>query len=119
MDIQYYDLDSKYINLQFPKTFEECCNVLNISTELPNFHRFDLHLLYQLITCVKAYHKICNYTPNLKDNTTKFIIANYCGNIVTNTSNRTNYLLNFPSPLVRNIFETNFKNLITKVIDYI
>lgn len=119
MDVQYYDLDSKYINLQFPKTFEECCNVLNISTELPNFHRFDLHLLYQLITCVKAYHKICNYTPNLKDNTTKFIIANYCGNIVTNTSNRTNYLLNFPSPLVRNIFETNFKDLIKKVIDYI
>ena len=74
MDIQYYDLDDKYSKLTFPKTFEECCNVLNISTELPNFHRFDLHLFYQLITCVKAYHKICNYTANFKEDTTKFVI---------------------------------------------
>ena len=119
MDIQYYNLDDKYSKLTFPKTFEECCNVLNISTELQNFHRFDLHLFYQLITCVKAYHKICDYIPNFKDDTTKFVISNYCGKIVTNTSNRTNYLLNFPSPLVRNMFQHNFNDLIKKVINYI
>lgn len=109
---------------QYPKTYEECCETLNvINTEIPYIILSQLgrpiNGLAKLIVMREAYWKIAGEELNLGKpwkqdyDDSCFIIANNGGYIHTYEYHGTNnFTLAFPTEEMRNTFYDNFKDLI-------
>lgn len=118
----------KPIEPKYPKTYKECCDMLNI----PNDERYidiDVPLDYNksltafttLIICRDAYWKIAGeqmgldkpWKPDWSIKTEiKHVIEVYCNNVRRNTQGYSNTLLAFPIPEMCDAFYENFKELI-------
>jgi hypothetical protein len=109
---------------KYPKTYEECCKILNTCCTMPSRPGYKQGLFskfQELIICRDAYWKFLTdwweypegWKPNFKDGTMKYTIechANIiidCGNDMTQ-----NVILVFPTKEMRDAFYENFKDLI-------
>ena len=123
--------------LEFPKTYEKCCEILGIEEDLwfvyedidgnhinpaciSNYrmHRLDLyHNHEKLIICRDAYWKIVgNWKPEYKTlvNNEYFTIHTFNGEIVKSITSHRQSILAFPTEEMRDTFYENFKDLIEK-----
>lgn len=111
-------------NPKYPKTYEECCNILNEYPTQPHISGYKYELLdnfRKLLICRDAYWKTAGeemgldkpWKPDWKDNyQRKWSINFYQGEInFTNTTNVHNVLV-FPTEEMRDAFYENFKDLI-------
>jgi hypothetical protein len=111
----------------YPKTYDECCDVLKI----PNDERYtyiDVPLDYnklldaftELLICRDAYWKIAGeqiglgkpWKPDFSDDSPKYNIFKYENEITLSDNNWSNRILAFPTIEMRNAFYKNFKHLI-------
>ena len=120
---------------KYPKTYEECCKVLDIEDRELVFngeYRASklywkqlgrLNILNKLLICCDAYWKITGekmglgkpWEPDWKDDTThKFIIHAIKDKIHCGVSLVKNHLLAFPTEEMRDAFYENFKEEIEK-----
>ena len=128
-------IDTKEITMKkkkpkYPKTYEECCEVLGIN-ELPymayTWNRNEEVILqeYQISTiekldrfrklliCRDAYWKIVgDWKPNFTNYDTKFTINNYDCKVCLDVSATCNRVLAFPTEKMCDAFYENFKVLI-------
>lgn len=120
----------------FPKTYEECCKVLNLTkyppalvpnkvgfiTQYEDFpYYYEIQKLAELLVCRNAYWKIAGeqmglgkpWEPDWKDGRLKYVILYDRNEICTNTFNCTyNRILAFPTEEMRDAFYENFKDSI-------
>jgi hypothetical protein len=139
-DYEYkFEMNKLYIvkkKPKYPKTYEECCDVLNIDPirkieyeECWGFRsltQYDTDILTQLrcfrklIICRNAYWKIAGeelglnkpWEPDFSDDSTKYNIFKYENEITLSDNNWSNRILVFPTLEMRNAFYENFKDLI-------
>lgn len=130
-DYEYkFEMNKLYIVKKkptYPKTFDECCDVLNI----PNDERYidvDVLLDYnkilsaftKLLVCRDAYWKIAgeelglgkSWKPDFSDDSLKYNIFSYENEIILSDTHWSNRILIFPTIEMRNTFYENFKDLI-------
>lgn len=115
------------IGCQYPKTYEECCEVLK--TPIDNFiskgagYKAELLSIFQrLLICRDAYWKIAGeqmrlgkpWEPDFKDGCTKYTITIAENKIYTDVSYIFSHVLIFPTEEIRDAFCKNFKELIEK-----
>jgi hypothetical protein len=112
---------------QYPKTYDECCSVLNI----PNDERYidvdvplDFNkLLYaftELLICRNAYWKIIGeqmglgkpWEPDWEDSNFKYCLKKMGDNIEKSSEMTISCILAFPTEEILDIFYNNFKNTI-------
>lgn len=106
----------KRIEPQYPKTFEECCEVLDvdfIDNDVKGYLQELLYIFQQLLICRDAYWKLAgdwkpDWTNNIQD---KHVISTLHGKIAS-TVTRNKYILSFPTVEMRVEFYKNFKDLI-------
>lgn len=110
---------------EYPKTFEECLNILYCKSVLRTIIGHKAELLFnleKLLICRDAYWKIYGeeigldkpWEPEyaaLKDNT-YFIIQTFNGEIDKSATSHRNAVLAFPTIEMRDTFYENFKDLI-------
>ena len=116
----------------FPKTYEECCKILNINPErvLQLTFRADrkidkyeldneelMNELYRLKICRDAYWKILNWKPIYEplNDIEKYCIIKFNGEIKKTSTSHRNAMLAFPTEKIRDIFYKNFKDIIEEV----
>ena len=115
----------EYSKPQYPKTYEECCEVLrcNIGITMKLGIEEDeklFSLFYMLKTCRNAYWKLYGeqtglgkpWEPVWKDDNTKYIITFAQNEVYKDVSFIFNYILAFPTEEMRDAFYENFKELI-------
>ena len=110
---QYYGIDNNYHSIDFPKTYEECLEVLGseVISEHPILNNF-----IKLLNCRNAFYKLMNW--NGKNN--RYYVITNCDNKITQLeTHRFNYILKFPDPYTRILFETRFKDIIQEAIEFI
>lgn len=113
-------IDTKEITMkkkkpEYPKTYEECCNVLGHVTidDVRGYKDLLLDNLQMLLICRDAYWKIAgDWKPNFTNQEEKFIIANYYGKVYPAVATNYNRVLVFPTEEMRDTFYENFKELI-------
>ena len=132
--IQNNEIIIKPIKPQYPKTYEECCGILNIHPKpyftytwnieetnvdiaLTNHHDNLLNKLDNLrilLICRDAYWKIAgDWEPNwTKGDERKYCIVNTEGNVTKWVQKTTNKFLAFPTEEMRDAFYENFEDLI-------
>ena len=110
---------------KYPKTYEECCKVLNLTKYPPtlapnksmfisqyeNFpHYYEIQKLAELLICRDAYWKIAgDWKPDWKKaDERKYCIVNTEGNITNWVQKTTNKILAFPTEEMRDAFKENF-----------
>lgn len=121
--------------LQYPKTYEECCKVLSLPLYYNlRYHTYEygygefttidklcslqdkLNTLGKLLICRDAYWKIAgNWEEKRKEKAMHYIICStLLGEVAKDTMPNciANYLLDFPTKEMRDIFFENFKDLI-------
>ena len=123
--------DGKYyaVRKQYPKTYEECCDVLGIGSyfepEIRNATTEECHIFMKLMRlkrCRDAYWKIAGkemglgkpWEPDWKKHDKKYIISVFEDAVIyfeNETYNR-NAILAFPTEEIRDAFYENFKDLI-------
>lgn len=110
---------------QYPKTYEECCEVLKTYCTMPSRPGYKEELMakfQELLICRDAYWKIYGeqmglgkpWEPDWKKQDKKYIISVFDDTVIyfeNETSNR-NVILAFPTPEMRDVFYENFKDLI-------
>lgn len=111
----------------YPKTYEECCDVLNIPNDeryieidVPLDYNKSLFALTRLLICREAYWKIAGewleldkpWEPDYSDDSPKYIIFSYENEITLSDNNWSSRILVFPTIEMRNEFYENFKHLI-------
>lgn len=113
---------------KFPKSYEECCKVLNI---IPNnklvfsnpneeseyaYSNLALYNAFnKLKICRDAYWIIAgDWKPNREDDTNKYLIINSKNHIVLVVGRHSSMKLSFPTEEIRDVFYKNFKELIEK-----
>ncbi len=111
----------------YPKTYEECCDVLNIPNDeryididVPLDYNKLLFVLTRLLICRDAYWKIAGewleldkpWEPDFSDDSPKYNIFKYENEITLSDNNWSNRILVFPTLEMRNAFYDNFKDLI-------
>ena len=136
---EFQDKDGNIINTsviklvkkqpQYPKTYEECCEVLGSDPSRiivlsnrkdiiheENKHCYEMYNLYQLLICRDAYWKIAgDWKEKRKEKAMHYVICStLLGEVVKNTMPNciANYLLDFPTAEMRDAFYENFKELI-------
>ena len=100
---------------KYPKTYEECCNVLGHVTidEVRGYKDLLLDNLQMLLICRDAYWKIAkNWEYDVNKTEECFYIVNKCGRIVKEHYMNFNHILAFPTEEMRDAFYENFKELI-------
>ena len=102
---------------RYPKTFLECCDVLNIGNLIERGVKgykaelFDT--LQKLYICRDAYWKLAgDWKPDWEFDDTKYVLYFNKGEIVKDMMKHTSYILAFPTEEVRDAFYENFKELI-------
>lgn len=111
------------IRSQYPKTYEECCEIIKSD---PKFY-VDTHLysnklesLYKILICRDAYWKIAGeqmglgkpWEPDFKDDSDKYFICYLKDEIWRSNIRDCNRFLVFPTEKIRDEFYENFKELI-------
>ena len=123
---------------EYPKTYEECCEILNLpvrdldildnmldTTEIIYSKNLDrlLNSFRKLIICRDAYWKIAGeemgleklWKPDYTEKTVKYCLrTNYCRIVQTRTSHD-NHPFSFPTEEMRDAFYENFEELIESV----
>ena len=106
----------EFLTPKYPKTYEECCDVLHYDKSFyVDTHLYSdlLGILYKLLICRDAYWKIAgDWKPNFTNQEAKFIIANYYGKVYPAVATNYNRVLIFPTEEIRDVFYENFKDLI-------
>lgn len=109
---------------KYPKTFEECLNMLYCKSVLKTIIGHKAELLFnleKLLICRDAYWKIAGEEMGLgkpwepdwsTENERKYVIEVYCNNVRTNSQGYSNTILAFPTVEIRDTFYENFKELI-------
>lgn len=124
------------IKPQYPKTYEDCCKVLGLNSEITDselifyhpFHRGDYNGNYtvirlpememfekfiQLYLCKNAYWKIAgDWKPEFRFGKKKYCIMTKDNKVISATVEETNRILTFPTEEMRDAFLENFKELI-------
>lgn len=111
------------IGCQYPKTYEECCEVLSLGENgklyTKGYKASIIQDFHELFICRNAYWKIAGEQMGLGKpwkqdyNDRCFIIANNDGNIHTyEYHGSNNVILAFPTKEMRDAFYENFKDLI-------
>ena len=123
------NIDGRYIlrdkKPQYPKTHEECCDVLGLNTmdNDAQGYKEDLIIQFQeLIIARDAYWEIAGeemgldkpWRPDWNHNTEKYVIYPYQYLYSIDKENYRNTVLAFPTKEMRDAFYNNFKNLIVK-----
>jgi hypothetical protein len=103
----------------YPKTYEECCEMLNtINSGNPcivlSYLGRPISSLAKLIIIRDAYWKIAgDWKPNwINPDNTYYTITIKCNEICKSQGHRHNTILAFPTEEMRNAFHENFKDLI-------
>lgn len=111
----------------YPKTYAECCDVLNIPNDeryiyidVPLDYNKLLYAFTELLICRDAYWKIAGeelglgkpWEPDFSDDSPKYNIFKYENEITLSDNNWSNRILVFPTIEMRNAFCENFKELI-------
>lgn len=112
---------------QYPKTYEECCEVLfpnsiELGKVLTSGYNCELlKKLGELIICRDAYWKLAGKQMGLDEpwkpdwsteGERKYVIEVYRNNVRTNSQGYSNTILAFPTEEMRDTFFNNFKELI-------
>jgi hypothetical protein len=109
---------------QYPKTYEECCEIIGYEPDRQTVTGYDAELIENLQTlklCRDAYWKIAGeqmglgkpWEPNWENKENcKYGITTINGQIKTISTDVFNYLLIFPTIEMRDAFYENFKELI-------
>ena len=110
---------------QYPKTYEECCEVLGETKAYQSVSDHKTELLedfQKLLICRDAYWKIAGEQMRLEkswepdytteDNQGIYIITTRHGSTSKNITYYWNYILTFPTEKMRDAFYENFKDLI-------
>ena len=130
------DLYDKLHEPKYPKTYEECCDVLNIDTirrieyekswEFRSINQYDIDILVQLkyfrklLICRDAYWKIAGkelgldkpWKPVWDESEDLYTIHTFNGEIRLSGTAHRNAILVFPTEEMRDVFYKNFKDLI-------
>ena len=97
---------------EYPKTYEECCEILGVNPESK------FASLWELLVCRDAYWKIADgWKEKRKAELTRHVIySTLSGEIIkcTTINSTANYLLDFPTIEMRDAFYDNFKALIER-----
>lgn len=113
------------IKPKYPKTYEECYNVLGYEPDEDEISCYNGELIesfVKLLICRDAYWKIVGeqmglkepWEPNWNNDKNKYCIMNYHNNILKGDFTSSNLILAFPTKEMRDIFLENFKDLIEK-----
>ena len=109
---------------EYPKTYEECCKVLDWNHRDYDRVGYESELLCKfqvLLLCRDAYWKIAGdemglwkpWTPDWKDNYEKKWTINFYQNEINLTNGpNVHFVLAFPTEEMRDAFYENFKDLI-------
>ena len=109
---------------QYPKTYEECCEVLNLNEDgklyTKGYRASLIQAIHELLICRDAYWKIAGeqmglgkpWEPDWADDSVKYIITVAENKIFTDVSYIFNYILSFPTEEMRDAFCESFKLLI-------
>lgn len=112
------------LHIQYPKTYEECCEILGYEPDEDNIDCYKgrlIHLFVKLLICRDTYWEIIgkqrgfleSWKPDLQDKKqTKYVITNVGNNIAFEQYAEYNGILAFPTSEIRNIFYMNFGKLI-------
>lgn len=112
------------LHIQYPKTYEECCEILGYEPDEDNIDCYKgslIHLFVKLLICRDAYWKIAGeqmglgkpWELDLQDKLQpKYIITNVGNNISFDVYSEYNGILAFPTFKMRDIFYMNFEKLI-------
>lgn len=146
VDEQNKVIDSHLIRmkriLEYPKTYEECCQVLGIEVRdfdiLYNMldtpeevysNNLDslLHTFRKLLICRDAYWKVAGekmglekpWSPNWSDNLSKYYITFYNYKVDKGIVNYSNKILVFPTDGARNTFYDAFRDDIEKCKEFL
>lgn len=111
----------------YPDNYEECVRIAK------NIHGYDINIdapayrellesFVKLLICRDAYWKIAgeemglgkSWEPDWLDETAKYGIWPYQNTIIMDNVIRTNHMLVFPTPEIRDVFYENFKDLIER-----
>ena len=120
------DLYDELHKLQYPKTYEECCSILNLphsglTIDVPLHYSPTLIYLATLLVCRDAYWKIAGEQMGLgkpwkpdweSENTPKYTISQAKNKIRFLKVHEYNHILSFPTAEMREVFYENFKYLI-------
>jgi hypothetical protein len=117
-----------YTLLRYPKTYTDCCEIVNASPyvklvyDISDGQKYSYDIdnlniyenIRRLKICRDAYWKIAgDWKPNwTKENERKYCIVNTEGNIIKWVQKTTNKILAFPTAEMRDAFYENFKDLI-------
>lgn len=112
--------DGKYyaVRKQYPKTYEECCDVLipdcvEFNVILNGYNSVLLEEFGKLLICRDAYWKLAdNWKPDWNDSTPKYTIVVIENELVKCFALTQSYILAFPTEEMRDAFYENFKDLI-------
>lgn len=116
---------------QYPKTYVECCEALNLTKYPPALvpnksmfisqykdfpHYYEVQNLAELLICRDAYWKIAgDWQPNWDDEEQcKFVIYRFRDSILKDSTYINPSILAFPTAEMRDIFYENFKELINE-----
>lgn len=117
---EYLDYVNNIRQSKYPKTYEECCDILGGNNTI---HVKELILFKQLINARNAYWKIAGeemglgkpFEPDWSNAAQrKYCIVNTEGNVLKWVQKTTNKILAFPTEEMRDAFYENFKDLIEK-----
>lgn len=109
---------------QYPKTYEECCDVLSLGEDgrlyTKGYKASLIQEFQQLLICRNAYWKIVGeqmglgkpWEPDWKDSNFKYCLKKMGDNIEKSSEMTISCILAFPTEEIRNIFYNNFKNTI-------
>lgn len=100
---------------EYPKTYEECCNVLGHVTidDVRGYKDLLLDNLQMLLICRDAYWKIAGkWTPDWLYDDAKYVLMFNSCEICKDVVKHTSYVLAFPTEEMRDAFYENFKELI-------
>ena len=122
---EYLESVKKYRQTQYPKTYEECCEIIHSDPKFyidTHLYSVTLEVLYKLLICRNAYWQIAGeqmglgkpWEPNWRNSDEdKHCIEYSYGRIdPIVTTNIYNYILAFPTKEMRGAFYENFKDLI-------
>lgn len=109
----------------YPKTYEECCDIIGYHLEGATIIGYKTSLLrdlQKLLVCRDAYWEIAGeylelgeaWKPDFCDDSTKFNIYRYENKIILNDNQWSNKILVFPTKEMRDAFYENFKELIER-----
>lgn len=128
---KFFGIDDNKIVLtkkqsQYPKTYVECCKILNynLNNDIVAGYKYSLlENIQKLLICRDAYYKIAGeqmgldklWEPDWSNyENIKYIVGGYDGEIGYNQNHHIHKILAFPTEEMRDVFYENFKELINE-----